>query len=242
MREVTGAPADEVRDIINLVSRIPNDGSLTMEEGLCLYNLARTRHVDGVIVEIGSWQGRSTIWLAKGALADGKTKIYAIDPHIEHTLTIFKQNIKRAGIENVVIPIVMKSEEAVKGWNEPISLLWIDGSHDYEDVKKDLLFYEPYLQIGGIVAFHDCWAWSGPRRLIRERVLISNQFTNIRCTDRVVFATKASVPSLTLSEIRVRLWLLIMSYSAAFFSFLTSFELLKPLQNFLRQASIRILR
>jgi len=56
-------------------------GWLTFNEGVFLYNTAKNCNSKYVIVEIGSWQGKSTIWLAKGSLAGNKARIYAIDPH-----------------------------------------------------------------------------------------------------------------------------------------------------------------
>jgi len=81
------------------------DGWLTENEGRLLYRLAKNCRGHGAIVEIGSWKGRSTVWLGKGSMRGSRTKIYAIDPHIgssEHqeengevwTFEEFKQNIR----------------------------------------------------------------------------------------------------------------------------------------------------
>ena len=121
-------------------------------EYLCML----AKNCGGTIVEIGSWKGKSTVYLALGSKAGGGGRVYSIDPHrdapdytgafgSEDTKPIFRQNIKRAGVDDIVIPLVMKSEEAAKGWTEPISLLWIDGAHVYENVKKDFLSWEPHL-------------------------------------------------------------------------------------------------
>ena len=56
------------------------DGWLTDEEAKLLYKLAK--NCKGVIVEIGSWKGKSTICMAKGSKAGNNVKIYAIDPHV----------------------------------------------------------------------------------------------------------------------------------------------------------------
>lgn len=57
------------------------EGWLTDKEGETLYSLAKNCKGNGVIVEIGSWKGKSTIWIANGSKSGNKVKIYAIDPH-----------------------------------------------------------------------------------------------------------------------------------------------------------------
>ena len=63
-------------------------------------------------------------------------------------------NIARAGVKDSVVPMIMTSEEAAKGWNQPIRLLWIDGDHRYEPAKLDFTLWEPFLVEGGILALH----------------------------------------------------------------------------------------
>lgn len=141
----------------------------------------------GTIVEIGSFEGYSTIILAKGLSGNGC--VYAIDPHTnKHSETDhdespsrgdtwgrFKKNIEDAGISHLVRPIKLRSEEAVVSWDEPIHILWIDGSHRYEDVRKDFLLWHRYLLPGGIVLFHDCWI-AGVRKVIVENLLSDKYF------------------------------------------------------------------
>lgn len=78
---------------------------LTPNEGEYLHRLARLDPGNGVIVEIGSWKGKSTILLALGSMEVGGEKVYAIDPHkplveegyMEDTEAEFHKNIKAAG-------------------------------------------------------------------------------------------------------------------------------------------------
>ena len=186
------------------------EGLISEAEAERLYKL--TRNCGGTIVEIGSWKGKSTVCLALGSKAGGKGKVFAIDPHQglhdeitglyhpENTELIFRENIKRAGVDDIVIPLVMKSEEAAKGWTEPISLLWIDGDHDYENVKLDFTLWERHLIPGGLICFHDAlyslghpWRpYSGIKKLVINSILKSNKFSKVQFCGSMVHATKVT--------------------------------------------------
>ncbi len=195
-----------------------------------LARLARAAS-QGDIVEIGSWKGRSTAYLAKGAQYCGKeVKIYAIDPHTKGTEQIFKDNIKKLGFDDVVIPLVMRSEEAIKQWNRPISLLFIDGDHGYENVRKDFLLWEPYIVTGGVIVFHDRFA-EGPCRVITRYVLKSSSFSEVGVVQGLLFATKGG--ELSLSDKWTKLKLLLLSYIAMSSAFLTRPKRLRKVQKIL---------
>lgn len=195
---------NEVKKIIDSV-----DGWLSEREAWFLYETAKKTSKDGVIVEIGSWQGKSTICLAKGSQEGNKVPVYAIDPHIgssEHqkdgqkvwTFEKFKENIKRAGVEDMVFPIVKTSEDAIKGWDKPISFLWIDGAHEYEFVKKDFELWSPFLIDGGIVAFHDVVStFSGPRKNIFKEILLSKKFSKFNVI-KSIFSARSNSSKLNL--------------------------------------------
>src|SRR6266850_1610424 len=116
------------------------DGWLDYGEGETLYRLAKQCQGRGAIVEVGSWKGKSTIWLAGGSEEGSKTKITAIDPHIgsaEHqsesgsvwTFDEFQANLRMAGIERLVIPLVKTSEDAARAFKNSVELVFIDGAH-----------------------------------------------------------------------------------------------------------------
>lgn len=182
------------------------NGWLSDKEGEFLYNSAKNSVKGGVIVEIGSWQGKSTIYLGWGSKNGNGNHIYAIDPHIgssEHqisdqkiwTFEKFKENIKNAELNDIVTPIVLTSEEANKGWDLPISLLWIDGAHEYEYVKKDFELWSPFLVEGGIIAFHDN-NYPDVKKLTSETISINKTFVNLRDVDSILSATKDSSSTL----------------------------------------------
>lgn len=185
----------------------PVDGWLGKREGPYLYSLAKAVSSLGVIVEIGSWKGKSTIWLAQGAQAGQGGEVYAIDPHVGgpdqeqkgyrnvHTEEEFKNNIRLAGVEHLVVPLVMTSREAVQGWNRPIGLLWVDGDHSYENVKFDLYNWEPYVVVGGVIAFHDTFSWNGVRKFVDEEVLWCDKFQVLGQVNQILAVRK--VPRLS---------------------------------------------
>jgi Methyltransferase domain len=74
-----------------------------------------------------------------------------------------------------VDPIVATSEQAEASWNDPVALLWIDGDHAYESVKRDLLSWERHLLPGAVVALHDTFLPEGPERAVREQLIASGQ-------------------------------------------------------------------
>jgi predicted O-methyltransferase YrrM len=186
------------------------EGLISEAEAECLFKLAR--NCNGTIVEIGSWKGKSTVCLALGSKAGGKGKVFAIDPHQglcneitgqytpDNTEPIFRENIKQAQVDDIVIPLVMKSEEAARGWTEPIFLLWIDGAHDYENVKLDFTLWEPHLISGGIISFHDAFysfgcPWRtlhGIKKIVINNILKSNKFSKVKFCDSMVYATKVA--------------------------------------------------
>lgn len=119
------------------------------------------------VVEIGSYQGKSTVLLGsvvKTYFPQGK--VYAIDPHegvvgaadqglqaTPPTLVRFKQNIESAGLSDVVETI--KEFSFNVKWDKPISLLFIDGLHDYPNVARDFWHFADWVKQGGYIAFHD---------------------------------------------------------------------------------------
>jgi MMP 1-O-methyltransferase len=187
------------------------DGFLTDREGWLLFQLAK-RCRNGVIVEIGSWQGRSTVWLGLGTQASRRLKVYAIDPHVGseesrrggrrvETFEKFKKNIDRAGLIDTIVPIVEMAENARKDFNRPISLLFIDGAHDYESVKKDYELWAPLVVEGGHIVFHDT-QWEGVKKVCDEAFQRGN-FKKIYFQDSICYGIKVKKRSF-LDEFRSR--------------------------------------
>ena len=197
------------RDVAEVQSLVdPIDGWLTPKEGRLLYDLARRASGRGAIVEIGSWKGKSTIWLARGCQRGAGQSVYAIDPHTgssEHhaqygavnTVKEFGENLRRAGVEANVIPRVMTSAEAAATFAEPVELIFVDGGHEYELIKRDFELWFPRVIDGGVMAFHDTTlhkgaGWPGPKRLVEEQVYRSTRFRDVRFVDSITVGEKVA--------------------------------------------------
>jgi predicted O-methyltransferase YrrM len=194
-----GIDKKEIAEICELVSRV--DGFLTNGEGGLLYQLAKEVSGEGTIVEIGSWKGKSTIWLGRGSLAGKGREIHAIDPHvgsIEHhkngekvwTFDIFKENIHKGEVDDLVIPHVKMSSEVAADFDEPVELLFIDGAHDYDSVREDFEMWLPKVIDGGVIAFHDTLRWPGPRKVVREEIYRSDCFKDVGFVDSITYGQK----------------------------------------------------
>jgi predicted O-methyltransferase YrrM len=164
-------------DVKPLIADIP--GWLTDEEGEALYELARGCRGDGVIVEIGSWKGKSTVCLGLGSRAGNSVAVYAIDPHADYRFGDFKTSLVRAGITELVHPIASLSQAAADDFDRPIELLFVDGSHEYDLVLEDFEKWTPKVVDGGWVVFHDTTWTKGPRKVVGQAVYRSRRFKDV---------------------------------------------------------------
>lgn len=134
--------------------------------GECLARYAKL--VEYPIVELGSWKGKSTVYLAEGSLEGNKVRVYAVDTwngsNEHHKLKIdckglyeqFLENIRDMGLEHIITPIRENSHNLkLLALPNEIGLLFIDADHDYENVKSDFERYSPLLVVGGFLIFHD---------------------------------------------------------------------------------------
>jgi predicted O-methyltransferase YrrM len=190
---------------------IASKGFMPPQEGDALYDAAVTAAtaVDGPMVEIGSYCGRSTVWLGAAARAAG-TVLFAVDHHRgseenqagwEHhdpsvvdprtgrmdTLPVFRATIEDAGLEDVVIAIVGHSPVVARYWTTPLSFLFIDGGHGDEPARLDYEGWATHVAPGGTLAVHDVFpdpADGGrpPYEQIYLPALRSGRFTEIGAT------------------------------------------------------------
>jgi len=136
-----------------------------------LYNMAKLCAPESHVVEIGAYKGLSTVHVAAGRkVVNAKNSIYVIDPFCDAedkggtgNKSYFKQdfinNVERCGLTYEVI-IVEGLSNHLHGWigtkcGGNIELLFIDGDHTYDGVKRDYNLYYPMVKVGGLIAFHD---------------------------------------------------------------------------------------
>lgn len=167
------------------------EGQTSEQECRLLFELA-SQVEQGCIVEVGSYRGRSTVALAYGVIASGSlAPVYALDPHEPFQGILgrlfgpkdrcaFFRNMLNAGACEVVRLVNLSSEVVTANWPFPVSLLWLDGDHTYEGVRRDFDCWDPHVVKGGVVAFHDSMdSELGPYVVVTE-LLDTNRFLEIR--------------------------------------------------------------
>jgi MMP 1-O-methyltransferase len=176
------------------------DGWLSDAQGRALFTAAAATTGRGAIVEIGSWKGRSTVWLAAGARLAGQ-RVHAIDRHTQsledpsaNTLAEFLQNIEMAGVADAIEPLVMSSAEAAGIVRGPVELLFVDGDHSFDGVRRDAEIWLPRVMDGGLVMFHDVATagYDGPRRIFRRMVCWNRRFAGIRRVGSMTIARRTA--------------------------------------------------
>lgn len=164
-------------------------GFLTEREGRFLALVAAAAPARGVILEIGTFKGKSTVGLASCARHYGLGPVITVDPHTAPAPTDpdlrgepsswdgFQAALAAAGVTDAVEAHRAYSRELARGWTRPIRFLWIDGDHTYSVTREDLALFGPHLAPGGIVAFHDVLhAYEGPVRVFVDDVLRAEGF------------------------------------------------------------------
>jgi predicted O-methyltransferase YrrM len=186
---------------MEILKQVKDIHSVSVKEGQLLFKLAQRCMGRGVIVEIGSWKGYSTICLAKGSQDGNGVLVYAIDPHtgaavhrerygVVNTYSVFMENITTAGVSGIVAPMVMTSQKAEEQWDVPIELLWIDGDHMLAD--KDLEIWFPHVMDGGTIALHDTTTWKNPHKTAMG-MYKSAEFKDIERVGSITYAVKTSL-------------------------------------------------
>ena len=145
-------------------------------ESKALYKWARKFSEYGPLLEIGTYCGKSSMFLSEGAQANNQY-VYTIDHHMgseEHQVNeeyfdieifdelskrinsfpLFLENINNFGIKNIV-PIVNESSLVAESWNSPLAMVFIDGGHSLETAMNDFISWHEKIISGGALVIHD---------------------------------------------------------------------------------------
>jgi len=206
---VNDGHSDLLLKFIEEASKIP--GMVPVERCVYLYFLAYSSNLNGDIIEIGSWQGRTTSFLAKACKDSQNGVVYAIDhfqgnpsnkkgyivtnKDLSDLKTNFNANIKSLELDDYVNLLDMKSEEAVQLFvnnPKPIRLLFIDGDHSYEGCLNDIKNFIDFIMPGGIIVFDDYSnAFPGVLKAVKEKIFNTNlYFSPIQYTSTLVIKKK----------------------------------------------------
>ena len=160
---------------ISLINSIK--GFLDPEEGHHLYETGLLASQLGPCLEIGSYCGKSAIYLGSACKKNGNV-LFSIDHHRGSeeqqpgeeyfdpelysyrdfqmdTLPTFRKALSDAGLEDTVVPIVSSSEITARKWATPLGLVFIDGGHSYETASKDYTCWSDHILPGGYLLIHD---------------------------------------------------------------------------------------
>lgn len=154
-------------------------GFMPPDEGLALFETACRYGKLGPICEIGTYCGKSAIYLGAAARQAGSVVVTVdhhrgseeiqpgwahhdptlVDPRFGKmdSLPTFRATIAAAGLEEEVIAIVGRSERVAGLWNRPLGMLFIDGGHSEEPVTRDYEGWAPHVMTGGALVFHDVY-------------------------------------------------------------------------------------
>jgi predicted O-methyltransferase YrrM len=183
-------------------------GFMPPDEGLALYQTAADYAHVGPIAEIGTYCGKSTIYLAAAAGSAGQLVVTVdhhrgseeIQPGWEHhdaelvdpatgrmdSLPFFRSALAAAGLEEHVVAVIGTSTDVARLWRTPLGMLFIDGGHSEQLVVADYEGWAPWVAPGGALAFHDIFSdpadgGQGPYR-VYLRALNSGAFKEVSGT------------------------------------------------------------
>jgi predicted O-methyltransferase YrrM len=152
-------------------------GFLPADEAEALYDAALAMAPHGLLLEVGTYCGKSATWLGAAARERGG-HVVTVDHHrgseenqpgwewhdpelvdpeagVIDTLPFFRRTMHAAGLEDVVTAVVGRSATVASWWRTPLAMLFIDGGHAVEHCIADYAGWSPFVQPGGLLAIHD---------------------------------------------------------------------------------------
>jgi predicted O-methyltransferase YrrM len=203
------APADMPADLLE--HALAAKGFMPADEGLLLHRYARERLPHGPVLEVGTYCGKSAIYLGAAAREVGGT-VFTVDHHRgseenqagwEHhdptlvdpdlglmdTLPVFRRTLADAGLEDRVVAVVGRSTTVSAHWRTPLAMLFIDGGHAEEHAQNDYTGWAPWIMRDGLLVIHDVFpdpADGGqPPYHVFLRALASGAFTEVEALGSV---------------------------------------------------------
>jgi MMP 1-O-methyltransferase len=182
-------------------------GFMPDDEGHVLYAAAAAAP-PGPMLEIGSYCGKSAVYLGEAARARGGL-LFTIDHHRgseelqpgwQHhdpetwdvragaidTLPFLRDTLRRAGLEDCVVPMVGQSAAIARVWAAPLAFLFIDGGHGMEPALADYRGWSVHVMSGGLMAIHDVFPdprdGGRPPYEIYRLALASGSFVDVSAT------------------------------------------------------------
>lgn len=176
-------------------------GFISENEAVALYDIAKQLpNNDAVAIEIGSLVGRSSLLIARGLDARTNARLYCIDPfvgvdpndktdiYVREKIFQLKKGLGCEGYKDIFVANMTKHEvidkiqlmegysyQFAQGFDKQVDFLFIDGSHEYEDVLKDYLDWSPKIKPGGYIAIHDVYfsdgEHEGPNKVVQKYLL-----------------------------------------------------------------------
>ncbi len=152
-------------------------GFMAPQEGAALHRAALSVDGLGPCLEIGSYCGKSAVYLGQACRKMGAL-LFTVDHHrgseenqpgwdyhdpdlwdaaagVMDTLPFLRATLRQAGLEETVIPIVGRSGLVARAWGQPLGLLFIDGGHTRHAAETDYRLWSPHIAPGGVLAIHD---------------------------------------------------------------------------------------
>ncbi len=193
----------KIRDVRFILLMVVLKGGLSLREALYLRRLGRATDY-GYLLEVGSFRGKSAAALFDGTFSRRALNVpvvYCIEPHRDFVGVYgghfgpvdragFYKTMLLTGAYQGVALINLTSQEAARGWQRPLGLVFIDGDHTYEGVADDVRSWEPHLVPGGMLVFDDAQDERiGPHRVIFELVA-SGAYVRTSAVGKVVALRK----------------------------------------------------
>jgi predicted O-methyltransferase YrrM len=152
-------------------------GHLSEKEAITLYRYSKLSNVK-VVLEIGSYVGKSTNFLAKGLYSKNGT-LHCIDTFANHDMSEGPRNTYREFLQNTekfrslleVHTGFSNSQLIIKKIPNELDLIFIDGSHDSNSVTQDIFNFFPKLRKGSYIIFHDYGNTDGVKKPVDLQIM-----------------------------------------------------------------------